>query len=762
MADGGHGKGGVVWAHSANGAGVRHLLVDHLEGTAALAEGFAGAFGAGPAGRFLGLDHDAGKGSCAWQEGLLRAEVTGGRVGWDHKSMAVELAGRRGADLPGLLELALHGHHGGLTSRSYVKNTVQGQSEDVRRGWGEAEAALRPLLPELFVGPRVPLPAGFERKVDQDVLVRFLYSALVDADGLDTAAHRAGGRPQVAAPADMQLLWDRLLLRRRSMLAGRRRSTVDRWREEVFEACVKAAAGGSGFYRLPAPTGSGKTMAAAAFGIRHALEQRKARVIVAVPFITITEQNAAVFRGLLDPDGPGEGDPVVLEHHSQVTVDDASPRRRWARLAAENWDAPFVVTTTVQLFESLFGRSPSAMRKVHRLANAVIVLDEVQALPASLLVPIVDMLRLLTARFGTTVLLASATQPELWTLNPLKDVRPVEVIENPERLYKELRRARYEWWMNPRPTWEQVADRIADPVRAGSDRSLTVVNTVADARRLRDLLADRVPAGTPVLHLSSVMCPAHRQQVLGEVKERLGAGEAVRLVSTQLIEAGVDLDFPVVFRAMAPADALQQAAGRANREGHLGREGGLVVVFDPDGGGMPPSYRLPIGLTREHVGPGLADPDDLDALRGYYTGYFAGPTVRGRKTRGAAVQSSRAGLDFRAVTDGPLRNVGQDGQRDRSLAFRMIDEDTVPIAVPYEPDVDLVQALLAELRTNPKPDPSVFRRLQPYQVMIQRRTRQRPDVAALCRPVVGDLVEWLGKYDKAGLVLTPSGADFLA
>ncbi len=751
-----------MWAHSANGVGVRHGLVDHLEGTAVLAEGFAGAFGAGPAGRFLGLDHDAGKASCTWQEGLLRAESTGGRVGWDHKSLAVQLAMRRGADLPDLLGLVLHGHHGGLTSRSYVRSAVRAQPEEVRRGWEEAEAALRPLLPELFAGSRVPLPAGFDRPVEQDVLVRFLFSALVDADGLDTAAHRAGGRPRVAAPVDMEMLWERLLKRRRGMLAGRRPAAVDRWREEVFAACVQAAVGGSGFYRLPAPTGSGKTIAAAAFGVRHALEQGKSRVIVAVPFITITEQNAAVFRDLLDPAGPDEGEPVVLEHHSQVGVEELSPRRRWARWAAENWDAPFVVTTTVQLFESLFGRSPSAMRKVHRLANAVIVLDEVQALPAPLLVPIVDMLRVLTARFGTTVLLASATQPELWSLNPLKDVRPVEVIADPERLYKALRRVRYEWWMEPRPTWEQVADRVADPARAGSDRVLAVVNTVADARRLRGLLAERVPAETPVLHLSSVMCPAHRQQILAEVKERLGAGEPVRLVSTQLIEAGVDLDFPVVFRALAPADAVQQAAGRANREGHLGDEGGLVVVFDPDGGGLPPSYRFPIAVTREYVGPNLADPDNLDALAGFYRAYLGGPAVRGRNSRGAAVQRSRAELDFRAVTEGPLRDVGEDSRRDRSRAFRMIDEDTVPVVVSYKPGAERVQVLLAELRGNPTPDPSVFRRLQPYQVMIQRRTRQRPDVGALCRPVVGDLVEWLGDYDDAGLVLTPSGADFLA
>jgi CRISPR-associated endonuclease/helicase Cas3 len=484
-------------------------------------------------------------------------------------------------------------------------------------------------------------------------------------------------------------------------------------------------------------------------------------VIVAVPFITITEQNAAVYRGLLDPEGPDDGRQVVLEHHSQVALGEEGPGPRWARLAAENWDAPFVVTTTVQLFESLFGRRPAAMRKVHRLANAVIVLDEVQALPPSLLVPIVDGLRLLTSRFGTTVLLASATQPELWELNPLKNTQPIEVISDPKRLYTALRRVRYQWMTDPKPTLEQVSDSIATLNPSGADQVLTIVNTIADARRIRQLLVERVAADVPVFHLSTAMCPAHRRDVLAQVRELLAAGAPVRLVSTQLIEAGVDVDFPVVFRAMAPADSLQQAAGRANREGTLGEQGGLVVVFDPSDGGSPPGYSLPVGLTRRGIGPGMADPDDLEVLRGYYRSYFRQPRISRSESRGAAVQSARRDLDFRAVTDGPLRGDGSD-ERDRSRAFRMIDDDTVPIVVPYEPAQGLIDELVAELRTSPRPEPALFRRLQPYLAMVKRRTRRRADVDALCRPLVGDLVEWVGAYDDAGLVLTPTGEDFIA
>lgn len=225
----------------------------------------------------------------------------------------------------------------------------------------------------------------------------------------------------------------------------------------MYQSCVAAAGGPGGLYRLAAPTGSGKTLATATFALRHAALHGKARVIVAVPFITITEQNAGVYRRLLDPGEPG-GQPVVLEHHSHVDLDGGCAADRWRRLAAENWDAPFVVTTTVQLFESLFGRKPSRMRKVHRLANSVIVLDEVQALPHGLLVPLADALRLLAAPFGATVVLSSATQPELWSLGPLRDVPARDLVQNRAPLFRAMRHTRFEWWLTPRPPGGRPGD----------------------------------------------------------------------------------------------------------------------------------------------------------------------------------------------------------------------------------------------------------------------------------------------------------------
>jgi CRISPR-associated endonuclease/helicase Cas3 len=745
-----------MWAHSLNAAGVRHSLVDHLRGTAELAGGFAAAFGAREAGYFLGLAHDAGKASCSWQEGLARAEKTGGRVGVDHKTLGVYLAASRGL---GIAQFALHGHHGGLTCRDHIGRKMREERADGGE-WrhAEAEAALRLVAPELFDSTPVPLPPGFDQPTAREFLVRFLFSCLVDADALDTQAHRLGvPRPRLTPAADFSELTARFEHRRAELLSRRGSSPADRWRDEVYESCIAAAGSPDGLYRLAAPTGSGKTLATAAFALRHAAIHGKVRVIVAVPFITITEQNAGVYRRLLDPGGPGE-QPVILEHHSHVDFDGGSAGDRWRRLAAENWDAPFVVTTTVQLFESLFGRRPSRMRKVHRLANSVIVLDEVQALPHGLLVPLADALRLLAGRFGASVVLSSATQPELWSLGPLRDVPARDLIEDPVPLFRAVRHARFEWWLKPRPRLDDVARRaVGEPGGA-----LVVVNTVKDARVVFTALRASADRDAEVRHLSAAMCPAHRQQVLGEVRERLAAGLPVLLVSTQLVEAGVDVDFPIVYRAVAPADSLWQAAGRANREGRLGDGGGRVVVFDPADGGMPGSYRTQVGTALRHFGPGKPDPDDLATLARYYQDLYRSIGVESRTGRGATIQRHREAMDFLAVADGPEREAA--GQRDRSLAFRMIDDDSVPVVVAYGDAGQRrrVAEAIARLRDTDATDRQWLRVLQPYTVPVRQATAARPEVAALLRPIAGDLSEWAGGYDDAGLVLEPSGEEYIA
>lgn len=508
----------------------------------------------------------------------------------------------------------------------------------------------------------------------------------------------------------------------------------------------------------------GKTLASAGFALQHAAVNRLRRVVVAVPFLIITEQNAAVYRALLDADGGGG--PVVLEHHSGVELDADRPGERWARLAAENWDAPFVVTTTVRLFESLFGRRPAAMRRVHRLAGAVIVLDEVQALPHRLLVPILDGLRLLVAHFGATVLLASATQPDFWELSPFRDLPATEIMPDPPALVARLRRVRFEWRTDPSPTLDEVAEEAAACAQA-----MVVVNTTADAARVFARWHHAVPAGI-AWHLSTRMCPAHRRRVLAGVRERLAGGVGTLLVSTQLIEAGVDIDFPVVYRALAPADSLLQAAGRANREGSLA-EPGRVVIVDPPDAGSPPAYRTPVGVTRVHFGPGKADPDSLAALRDYYRSLYAVLNLEHRDHPGQQLQQARRRFDFPAVADGPLRDAGDEGsRRDRRLAFRMILDDGIAVVTPdgaeTSDEQQQVRDLVDQVRVAPRPELAALRQLQPFTTNLPRSALGRPGVAALLRPVLGELgaagslAEWIGDYDPhTGITVDPAIEEYV-
>lgn len=723
-----------VFAHSANTAGGRHAFTDHAKSTAELARRFAEPFGAGDLGYALGLSHDAGKVDCAWQDRLLAAEVSGGRVGGPHWELGAKLL----LPVADFAALAVFGHHGDLSKPSDLKGLAAKDLPDERTNYARF-VTLVPEIVSVLSGPQLIPQTWLQDWSILEMGIRLVFSALVDADHLDTAAHFQGlDAPSVAAPADMPALLRRFENQRATMLAGRRarrgRSPLDADRSAVYDEVISHAQGPSGVYRLPAPTGSGKTITAAGFALHHAAHHGMARVIVAVPFLTITEQNAQVYRDLV-----GEGE--VLEHHSQAEFDRGDHR---TRLAAENWDAPFLVTTTVQLFDSLFGRRPARSRKLHRLANAVLILDEVQALPLPLLVPILDGLRVLTEQFGTTVVLTSATQPSFHRIGPWSDLRIHELVAGSQALFDRFRRVVYEWRVSPQPTLAQVADEVA----AVTERqALVVVNTIDQARSMFRLLAERM-SGT-LLHLSTRMCPAHRRHVLDTVRGLLANGQPVMVVSTQLIEAGVDVDFPVVFRAMAPAESLQQAGGRANREGARPTPG-RVVVFDASDAPTPRFYRSAVSATRLYFGPetGKAAPDDLTALDAYYRDLYGTTAVEdGRRAR--EIQQCRQVLDYQGTAEG--REDPASGQRMSQFAFRMIDEDTVPVVITTYGDHRRVQALLNELADPDRRSRETFRSIRPYMVALPRRLITDPSVAAQCVCILDgvDLYRWDGRYDDA-------------
>ncbi|GII96708.1 CRISPR-associated helicase/endonuclease Cas3 [Sinosporangium siamense] len=629
-----------------------------------------------------------------------------------HKHAGTWLLDQQGL---GIMAAIVFGHHGGLPNPTRLKAELE--FADNHPLVAEAIQRVAEIVPEIHLPGPITLPAWLPEAVEADpyaldLLVRMVYSTVVDADYLDTEAHFEGvaRSPHPASAAD---LVERYEQGRLEALARFKASPVDAQRQEVYAQAVEAAAGPGGIYRLPAPTGSGKTFASGGFALHHARRHGMKRVIVAVPFMSITEQNAAVFRDLLDR--PGE-DPVVLEHHSGIDLDDGAPGRRWQRLAAENWDAPVVITTTVRLFESLFSNKPAAMRRVHRMAGSVIVLDEVQALPDRLLIPIVSALRTLTERFGTTVLLASATQPPFELLSPLHSASIHDVIAQPKPLYKALNRVQYRWLLDPKPTMAEIAQQIA-----AEPQALAVVNTTKDAHRLHRLVEEERSA----LHLSTRMAAAHRRKTLEKAKQHLAKGLPITLISTQLVEAGVDLDFPAGFRAYASADAMQQAAGRVNRSGHL--TSGYVTIFDPEDGNQAAGriYGAALEATRDRFGP-HCPPDDLDALEAYYRARFDFHNV---EQQGQEIQAERRVHDFPKVAD----------------LFRMIDEWTVPVAVHYG-DTDQLERILAHLRAGHPGSATQLRALRPYMATLPRALAFRAVEEGLAAPVIGDLIEWLGDY----------------
>ncbi|MEU4472469.1 CRISPR-associated helicase Cas3' [Micromonospora sp. NPDC023888] len=755
-----------LWAHSpAPGTEVWHSLEDHLRGTATLARRFAAPFGGGDLAYWLGLLHDCGKASDAWQERLSKVATQGGQVGIDHKALGTRVAWDRGL---GRFAVGIFGHHGGLLDQGDFKKKSMAALRDNPRNVASAEAALSRLLPELPADLSAALPERWQQDpLVGEMALRLCYSALVDADGLDTHAHHHQlAAPRVRPDADFAHLFALFERRRTESLAQRPPSPIDGLREQVYAEALAAAERPTGMFRLHAPTGVGKTLAAAGFGLRHAQRHDLRRVIVAVPFLTITEQNADVYRRMLNEDG---AEPVVLEHHSQVDFDapEAGP---WARQAAENWDAPFVVTTFVRLFESLYARKPSAMRRVHRLAGSVIVLDEIQALPHDMLVPILSGLRLLVEHFGTTVLLSSATQPEFWALQTFADLDRFELVSEVSVLNEKMRRVSYEWRLDAGLTLGHIADEASGSAGSGvgGGSAMVVVNTTADARTVYERWQEE-GFGDVAWHLSTRMCPAHRRQVLEVVIRRLRAGERVLLAATQLVEAGVDLDFPLVYRAMAPADSLLQAAGRANREGRL--ECGRVVIFAPSDGGQPAAYKELVGVAKTCFGPDVADPDDTSALSDYYRRVYEALNLKDPKHIGQRIQQAREQWAFQTVADGPLIDVNG-RRRDHERAFRLIRDEGISVVTPQGALTDAESAALVDLiekiRAAPVPDLHDLRQLQPYTTTVHSGVRHKPEVTAYMRPILGDdvqvggLVEWIGVYDEAtGITFDPRFEEFV-
>ncbi|WP_299439102.1 CRISPR-associated endonuclease Cas3'' [uncultured Rhodospira sp.] len=687
-----------------------HGLTDHLKGTADRAAAFAAAFGAGDMARLAGLWHDLGKYAADFQA-MIRAADThahlegqsapSGRRRVDHSTAgaqwAVEME-QLGPYVGRLLAYVIAGHHAGLADWNAAGGR-RGLDERLSdRRHLEAMRAAAPPGDILNQTASLSTPAD----VDAALWIRMLASALFDADFLDTEEFfddaRAGARagwPELTA----------LKARLDAYMSGFDGASgrVNAVRAEVLAACRARATDPPGLFSLTVPTGGGKTLSGLTFALDHALANGLRRVIHAAPFTSIIDQTANDFRKAF---GNLDG---VLEHHSNLDPDDVSPR---ARLASENWDAPVVVTTTVQLFESLCASRTSRVRKLHNIAGSVVVLDEAQALPAHLLKPITMMIDQLR-HFGATVVLCTATQPALGAVFPDLPT-PTEIAPDPPRLFAVLERVRME--VRPNVTsWDDLAAEIAEERQA-----LAIVNTRADARALHE----RLPAGT--IHLSTWQCAAHRAGLLDAVCQRLKDGKPIHVVSTSLIEAGVNLDFPAVFRAMAGLDSLAQAAGRCNREGKL--DGlGRFVVFRPET--RPPKGHL--GQAAAAAEPILREQGSAalnpEAFQCFFQDlYFA---------KGEALDDP--GI-CKLLRMGKQRREGDPLAfqfRSAAEAFRMIEDGQTPVLVPFGDGRDLIETLR---RDGPSRD--LLRRLQRFTVPVTRQAHQALSDAGALAEVEGLIV----------------------
>lgn len=689
------------FAHTANNSGCGserdthgwQALADHLRQVAALARKFGAPSNLGEHAEFAGFLHDFGKYSERFQARLRNPEIRG----INHWAAGAALAGQ----MPGCsgVAFAVDGHHTGIPAKGNLQQTLRHMKDQgARRDFTGCEETIEALLHRMGedgLQVRTPEPRPAQTCFAESLRVRMLFSCLVDADFLDTEAHfepeKTGGRqvPVLEAEKALGILTDRLS----TLPCG---GAVNERRAKLLSDCLSAASHAPGLFTLTAPTGSGKTLSSLAFALRHITQhnahlppgdsRRFRRIITVIPFTSIIEQVAAVYRSVFEP---FFGPDYVLEHHSSVAPreqdcdrnrDAENERIRRARLAAENWESPLVVTTNVQFFESLFGNRPSECRKLHNIARSVVLFDEVQTLPADLVPSLLSAVKLLTQDYGVTAVFMTATQPAFAAAGRavIGGWEPTPIESEGHAMAEALRRTRIELPApGERTPWAEVACRLSSAPQA-----LCVVNSTADARRLFLMLRNATPEGS--FHISSRLCPRHRRKLLLEIRRRLDpkVNAPCRLVSTQLIEAGVDVDFPMAFRALGPLDSIIQTAGRCNREGRSA-EPLPVFVFRPETDGLLDNqqatpYRSAAALTQAFL---ERDPEAASRLHlpEFYAQYFRefygilGPESEKKDRVFAACEA----LDF------PLA----------AQACRLVGDQTRSVLVKWGDGVELAEKL---------------------------------------------------------------------
>lgn len=727
----------MYFAHSENQVGDRHKLSEHLRCVSTLASQFAVGLPWQNESRLAGLLHDLGK-----YGDLFQARLQGHESGLDHWSTGALVACLNYKAVAAAL--AIEGHHIGLQCaepeafrqrlNKVYKEGMSPLGHHIRLSDADIERLLTrakydgvvPAQPQSLILPS--RSNAWEYAIARMLDVRLLFSCLVDADYLDTEAHfngDVGGK--CYRPNGLSLNAEKAVMTLESYMEKtirqQQKSSTDvaEIRANLWQAVTAASKYPTGLFSLTAPTGSGKTLAMLQYALSHALQNGLKRIVLAVPYLSIIEQTAREYRKVFSD----ESEHFVLEHHSLagVGVEKANPTQhddneRQRRLYSENWDAPIIITTNVQVLESLFSNRSSACRKLHRLRNAVILFDEAQSLPQHLAVPTLAALSHLASDYNSSVVFATATQPAFGVLDnairkhAVSGWQPKEIVlEHPEMFHR-LRRVEANWPEEDEAfNWDELATILCNDTAA---QVLCVLNL----KRHAHALLKAMHGSEGLFHLSTNLCTAHRRSVLDDVRRCLEPAnrKPCRLISTQCIEAGVDLDFPLVYRAMAPLEAVAQAAGRCNREGKMNQQGklGQIRIFEPaldtsERKRMFPNFayfqatEVTVSLLREYGGK--LDINDPKIFQIYYKRLYG---LSRPDEQNLDLSNAINCLDFPDIAN----------------RYRLIDQDAIQIVVPWKPCI----AKYKELREQAASGINAkwMREAQTLSVSVYRPKRDHP------------------------------------
>lgn len=635
----------IYLAHISDDGNREQSIKSHLEETALLAKGFADEFGYGDWGYFCGMLHDIGKYSAKFQRRIKGSGETA-----DHATAGAQLCLQLGKEKGGFYlapAYCIAGHHAGLPDtgtsvdtgdRGTFAGRMKKKIEDYKAY--EEEISVPSLSPPVFAMAEKKDPT-----FPMSFLIRMLYSCLVDADYLNTEIFMKDGATDRMMGESIPELLEKLNHHIKKWLDNEEKDTINGRRTEILCSCIKQGKKEKGLFRLTVPTGGGKTVASLAFALNHAAEHGMKRVIYVIPYTSIIEQNAKVFSDIL-------GEKNVLEHHSGIDYE-SSDELKLKQLATENWDLPVVVTTNVQFFESLFSNKSSKCRKLHNIANSVIIFDEAQMLPNDYLRPCIAAMEELIRRYECSIVLCTATQPSLKPFFP-EDMKQVELCPRMEEQFRFLKRATLK-------NLGRISEvELLDRLRA-EGQALCILNTKKRVQKLYEKIK-----GEGVYHLSTFMYPRHRQERLSAIRERLNSGEKCIVIATSLVEAGVDLDFQTVYRELAGVDSMIQAAGRCNREGKRDAQTSFACYFQLEDSQKIPGQEQQIDTAKQVIRR-YEDIASLEAVQDYFTRLY--------HFKGTALDKKNILEEFRK---------GQFAFATVGREFKLIEQNTKTILIPVE------------------------------------------------------------------------------